>query len=239
MRTTRKIIARRIGRITFGGVLLIGVVRLIVAACSGELGRESINTSIYTGRGLDAARTIELTWLIATLAGVAAWRVAAHVRLPSNPEKLFAESLMVPAAGIALLLPITLHMPVILVIRDSAAFDVWVVASMWITGLAHAVFAITSVVRGKQLIAGEATWSPRKIYIATVVTSCVPFAVLYAIPPVIVAITALPFVPLLRAMEWIVVRERRELADAQHALPRAIATVSRSRTASPSRTNPA
>ncbi len=237
MRTTRKIIARRIGRITFGGVLLIGVVRLIVAACTGELGREAI----YNGRGLDAARTIELTWLIATLAGVAAWRVAAHVRFapnPPNPERLFAESLMVPAAGIALLLPVTLHMPVILVIRDSAAFDVWVVASMWITGLAHAVFAITSVVRGKQLIAGEATWSPRKIYIATVVTSCVPFAVLYAIPPVIVAITALPFVPLLRAMEWIVVRERRELADAQHALPRAIA-VSRSRMASPSRSNPA
>jgi len=31
------------------------------------------------------------------------------------------------------------------------------------------------------------------------------------IPPVIVEITALPFVPLLRAMAWIVARERREL----------------------------
>ena len=235
MRTTRQIIARRIGRITFGGVLLAGVVRLIVAACSHELGREAI----YTGHGLDAARTIERTWLIATLAGVVAWRVAAHVRFAPNPERLFAESLMVPAAGIALLLPITLHMPVILVIRDSAAFDLWVVASMWITGLAHAVFAITSVLRGKQLIAGEATWSPRKIYIATVVTSCVPFAVLYAIPPAIVAITALPFVPLLRAMAWIVVRERRELAAAQHALPRAIAVISRPSPASPSRSDPA
>ena len=98
---------------------------------------------------------------------------------------------------------------------------------MWITGLAHAVFAITSVLRGKHLVAGKPTWSPRKIYIATVVTSCVPFAVLYAIPPAIVALTALPFVPLLRAMEWIVARERRELADAQHALPRAIAVLSR------------
>jgi hypothetical protein len=77
-------------------------------------------------------------------------------------------------------------------------------------------------VRSKQLVTGRPAWSPRKIYIATVVTSCVPFALLYAIPPVIVALTALPFVPLLRAMEWIVTRERRELADARHALPRAI-----------------
>ena len=223
MRTTSQMIARRIGRITFGGVLLAGVVHLIVAACSGELGRESI----YAGRNLDAARTIELTWLIAVVAGVVAWRVALRMQLAWNPERLFAESLMVPAAGIALLLPITLHMPVILVIRDSAAFDVWVLASMWITGLAHAVFAITSALRGKQLVAGSATWSPRKIYIATVVTSCVPFAMLYAIPPTIVAITALPFVPLLRAMEWIVIRERRELASAPHALPRAIAVLSR------------
>src|SRR4051812_25556978 len=167
MRTTSQIIARRIGRITFGGVLLVGVVHLIVAACSGE--------SISTGRNLDAARTIELTWFTALIAGVVAWRVAMRMRLAWTPERLFAESLMVPAAGIALLLPITLHMPVILVIRDSAAFDLWVVASMWITGLAHAVFAITSALRGKQLVAGEATWSPRKIYIATVVTSCVPF----------------------------------------------------------------
>lgn len=224
MRTTSEITARRFGRITFGGVLLVGVGRLIATAFSGELGR----ASIYTSRGLDAARTIELTWLIAVLAGVVAWRVATHVRFAPNPERLFAASLMVPAVGIALLLPITLHMPVILVIRDSAAFDVWVVASMWITGLAHAVFAITSALRGKQLVTGDATWSPRKIYIATVVTSCVPFAVLYAIPPVIVAITALPFVPLLRAMEWIAVRERRELATARHPLPRAIAVVSRS-----------
>jgi hypothetical protein len=223
MRTTRQIIARRIGRITFGGVLLGGVARLIMTACSGELGHDVL----FPSRGLDAARTIELTWLIAALAGVVAWRVAARVRFTPDPEMLFAESLIVPAVGIALLLPITLHMPVILVICDSAAFDVWVVASMWITGLAHAVFAITSALRGKQLVAGEATWSPRKIYIATVVTSCVPFAVLYAIPPVIVAITALPFVPLLRAMKWIVVRERRELANAQHALPRAIAVMSR------------
>lgn len=211
MRTTSQIIARRVGRIAFGLVLLAGVAHLIVAG------------------GFGAARTIELTWLTAGLAGVVAWRVASRVRFAPNPERLFAESLMVPAAGIALLLPITLHMPVILVIRDSAAFDVWVLASMWITGLAHAVFAFTSAVRGKHLVAGKPAWSPRKIYIATVVTSCVPFAVLYAIPPAIVALTALPFVPLLRAMDWVVTRERQELADAQHALPRAIAVAARPR----------
>jgi hypothetical protein len=208
MRTTSQIIARRVGRIAFGVVLLAGVVHLILAG------------------GFSAARIIELTWLAAGLVGVVAWRVASRVRFAPNPERLFAGSLMVPAAGIALLLPITLHMPVILVIRDSAAFDVWVLASMWITGLAHVVFAFTSALRGRQLVAGRPTWSPRAIYVATVVTSCVPFAVLYAIPPAIVALTALPFVPLLRAMAWVVTRERQEIADAAHALPRAVVIAS-------------
>jgi hypothetical protein len=54
-----------------------------------------------------------------------------------------------------------------------------------------------------------------------------PFVVLYAIPPALVALTALPFLPLLRAMERIVTRERDELAGAPHVLPRAVAAIAR------------
>jgi hypothetical protein len=219
MPTTSQVIARRIGRITFGGVLLVGIACLIAAAWSGEL----VHHSMRFGPRLDATAIIGLTWLVAAVAGVVAWRVALRVRLAGTADTLFAESLMVPAAGIALVLPITLHLPVVLALGDREAFDIWVAVSMWITGLAHLVFAFMSALRGYQLVAGKPAWSPRKIYTATVVTSCVPFLVLYAIPPVLVAVTALPFVPLLRAMERIVNRERAELAGAPHLLPRAIA----------------
>jgi hypothetical protein len=59
------------------------------------------------------------------------------------------------------------------------------------------------------------------------ITSCVPFVVLYAIPPMLVAITALPFIPMLHAMERMVGRERTELAVVAGTLPRAIAVAPR------------
>jgi hypothetical protein len=213
MPTTSQIIARRIGRITFGSVLFVGVAYL-VAACTGW----------WDGpREINAARVITVTWLCAALAGMLARFIAARVCVSQRPDWLFAESLMVPAAGVALLLPITLHMPVALLLGDGEGFDFWVVLSLWITGLPHVVLAATSAMRGYQLVAGKIAWSPRRIYLATVVTACVPFVVLYAVPPVIVALTGLPCLPLLYMMERIVVRERAEIARLPQPLPRAVA----------------
>lgn len=212
----RQIFARRVGRIAFGVVLLAGVAWLTTTAWSGSLGPHRMPK-------LDAARIIALTWLAAVIAGVAARAIAARVPWSRSSEALFAESLMVPTAGIALVLPITLHMPLVLLAADSSAFDIWVMASLWITGLTHVVFATLGVVRARQLVAGKPALSPRKIYVVTLITSCVPFVVLYAIPPVLVAITALPFVPMLYAMERVVRRERAELDAVAGSLPRAIA----------------
>jgi hypothetical protein len=218
-----EIFARRIGRIVFGGVLIAGVAYLVAAACAGLSG----SPWILGGRNLGAARIIGVTWLIATLGATVARRLASRLRFAGDPDRLLAESLMAPAMGIALLLPITLHLPVVLLVGDSAAFDTWVVASMWITALPHAVFAFACTVRAYQLVAERTAWSPRGIYIATVVTSCVPFVVLYAVPPALVALTALPFLPMMRAMERIVARERAEAALAPYALPRAVVRLSR------------
>lgn len=213
-----QIIARRIGRITFGGVLLAGLVYLLAASCSDGCALPCM----HDAPGFHAARIIGLTWVAALAAGLLAARIAARLPIAFRPDRLFAESWIAPALGIALLLPITLHMPVVLLVGDAQMFDTWVVASIWITGLAHAVFAATCALRAYQLTAGRRAWTPRSIYVATLITSCVPFIVLYAIPPAIVALTALPFVPLLRAMETLVVREREEIARALHPLPRAI-----------------
>ncbi|HEU4735181.1 MAG TPA: hypothetical protein VFT22_45130 [Kofleriaceae bacterium] len=223
MPTTSQVIARRIARITFGSVLLVGVACLIAATCSPAFTHRAMEGAPR----LDAAAIIALTWVVAAVAAVVAWLIALRLPLHGAPDTLFAESLMVPAAGIALLLPITLHLPVVLALTDREAFDIWLVVSIWITGLAHLVFATMCALRGYQLVVGKPAWSPRKIYVATVLTSCLPFLALYAIPPALVALTGLPFIPLLRAMERIVTRERQELAGAPHRLPRAIVAPAR------------
>jgi hypothetical protein len=218
-----QIFARRIGRIVFGGVLIAGVAYLVAAACAGLSG----SPWILGGRDLGAARIIGVTWLVAALASTIARRIASRMRWAGGPDRLFAESMMAPAMGIALLLPITLHLPVVLLLSDAAAFDTWVVASMWITALPHAVFAFACAVRAYQLVADRTAWSPNGVYVMTLVTSCVPFVVLYAVPPALVAVTALPFIPMMRAMERIVVRERAEAAAAPQLLPRAVVRISR------------
>jgi hypothetical protein len=222
MTATRDLLARRIGRIAFGGVLLIGVAYLVVATSAG-----SVRRPWNDDQPLDAAKIISATWLAALLCGVVARHVARRLPMRWNPDALFAESVMAPVLGIALLLPLTLHMPIALLLADSDGFDTWVGLSLWITGLAHLVFAITSAMRGYQLVMGRPAYSPRRIVVVTLITSCVPFIVLIGIPPLLVVVTALPLVPLLRAMERFVARERAEAAEAPHALPRAITVLPR------------
>lgn len=212
-----QIFARRAGRIAFGLVLLVGVASIVTAAWSG----------FFETHGADrfgAVRRVGLTWLLAILAGAVVQAIAARLRWRPAAEALFAESVMVPTAGIALLLPITLHLPVVVLAAGASAFDFWVTASLWITGAAHVVFAGLCVLRARQLVAGRIAITPRAIYVATLVTSCVPFVLLWAIPPLLVGVTALPFVPMLHAMQRLVDRERAEIAAAPD-LPRATAVL--------------
>ena len=207
------LVARRLGWIVFGAVLLAGTAYLITAIWFGWTHRMAARVG--------ADRIIGTTWLIAAIAGFVTSRIAARSQRAWHPELLFAESLMVPAIGIAALGPITLHMAVVLPLWGSKAFDMWVLESLVITGLAHVVFAAASARRARDLVAGRPARSPRSVYLATVFASCVPFVVLLGIPPILVAITGVPFLPLLSAMETMVARERRDIAAASHPLPRA------------------
>jgi len=216
MPLTNQIFARRAGRTAFGAVLLIGVAYLATGAWQGSF-------SPHRAPRLDAMRIIATTWIAAIAAGLVVRAIAGCLRRPWTSEPQFARSVVVPALGIALLLPITLHLPIVVLVADPSGFDTWVMASLWITGLAHLVFATLCGLRGYQLVAGKPAVTPRKIYVITLITSCLPFVVLWAVPPALVAITALPFVPMLHAMARLVDRERLELATATQALPRAIA----------------
>ena len=111
-----QIFARRAGRIAFGLVLLVGVASLAAAAWSGFF-------RVRSPAGFGAVRLVGLTWLVAILAGAVVRAIAARLRWRPAAETLFAESVMVPTAGIALLLPITLHLPVVVLAAGAGAFD--------------------------------------------------------------------------------------------------------------------
>lgn len=219
MSVTSRVVARRIGRISFGAVLVVSAGYLATRGWRDDLFCDCRHATLPAP--LNAASVVVVTWLAAALVGAAAWAIASRCRF-ADPDVLAAESLMVPIVGVTLLLPITLHMPFVLAMGGVDAFDVWVTASLWITGFAHLVFAGLAALRAHQLAHGRPAWSPRRIYALTVIASCIPFVVLFAIPPVLVAVTALPLVKLLHRMERTVASERDELA-AVLALPRAIA----------------
>lgn len=207
------IFARRAGRIVASVVLLAGVVAVVAAAWSA-FDRPPPELHI--------AELIGFTWLAAVVLGAAAHGLVILVRPAWRPEALLAESWLLPAGALALLLPITLHLLVAVALGSAGSeFDRWVRGSMIITGMAHLLFAVLCMLRAHQLLRREPAIAPGNIFGAVVATSCVPFVVLFAVPPVLVALTGLPILPLLRAMAPRIERERAELAAMPHLLPRA------------------
>jgi len=198
-----RVIVRRRSRIAFGAILIVGACTLFVSALRGHP---------------VAALTVVVTWCAALAAG---WATRAFAAEGPDRDHLAVAGLAVPMVGIALMGPITLHMPLAM-LGGTQAFDEWVVMSAWITGPAHIAFALAITIRATQLARAQPAWSPRTVYLITVIVSCVPFVLLIAIPPMLVAVTGLPFLPILRAMQPLAERERDELSLAIHDLPFAI-----------------
>jgi hypothetical protein len=208
------IFARRVARIVASFVLLAGVVAIVANAWAFANDR--------AGPELHTAELIGFTWLAAVVLGATAHGLVILVRPAWRPEALLTESLLLPAGALALLLPITLHLLVALALGSAGTdFDGWVLASTFITGLAHLLFAGLCMLRAHQLLRREPAISPLRIFRAVVLTSCAPFAVLFAIPPLLVALTGLPLLPLLHAMAPRIERECAELAAMPGLLPRA------------------
>jgi hypothetical protein len=66
----------------------------------------------------------------------------------------------------------------------------------------HAVFAVLVGQRARGLIRGTPVKSVLRIFITTLLVSCVPFGT-FILPPIVVALTGLPLVLALRAMATI------------------------------------
>jgi len=193
--------ARRAGRVAFGWILIAGAAVLVASAFRSTAGG-------WLGfRGVHAAAILGASWAAAFVAaGIAYLTYRGEVRLTT--------SLVVPACGMALMLPLSIHLAFCLLVRhDATGFDEWAGLSMIATGIAHVVFASLAMARAHQLARGEPAISVGMIYFTCVACGAIPFVV----PVVYVALTGLPIIPLLAHMERIAARER-----GMRELPRAV-----------------
>jgi hypothetical protein len=194
----RDVVAYRAARVVFGVALLIGAGWLVTLAVRAEHGD--------LARGL--AEAIGEIWLAAIVAGLATHAVVRS--FPRNHEgtSLLHASFVVPTAGIALLLPLTLHLLVACVVglvHNPHDFDVWAGLSVVFTGPAHLVFAILATLRASALVRGRQPVSVKKIFWLTVLAGMLPMPI---VPSLFIAMTAIPIVPLLHLMTRLADRAR-------------------------------
>lgn len=199
------VFAKRAARIAFGIVLLLGMAALLDFA---------IAEGAHTPRGVHAWHIIVGSWLAAAIAAVVVWAVTVVRRPPRNSDALRRAALSVPAIGIALLLPLTLHLPFAL--NDLTAFDTWAVASLVVVGHVHLIFAFLVWRRARALTGNGRPITVARIYILTCIAAAFPFI----LPSPLVALTGIPVAALLVRMKTIAENDREH----SHAVPFAIAT---------------
>ncbi len=188
------VIGRRIARTWAGGVLLLGAALLFVRC---TLGSE---------HGMSPALIVIGTWFAAFVT----YRFAlAYQPRAWAPDTLARASLIVPTLGLLVLLPLTLHLPFFVMADALDVFAGWVAISALVTAPTTIVAGILIAVRCCHLAEGRAATgalSPVAIY-GIGIAACGPFLLL-VVPPVLIAFTGLPFIPLLAYQEKLVEREK-------------------------------
>lgn len=195
----------RASRLAFGTVMIAGFAELVrtTAARAGDGPFYDLN-QVPSGEW-HAWQTIVGTWIVAALAaGVGAFS-------PDRGSRFRVASYVLPSVGVALLLPLTLHMPIVLYAKGVEAFDDWVLYSGFFVLLAHITFAALVGARAKAIVEGGEPMSVHSIYAITVAMSCVPGLIVF-LPVVITTATGLPILPLLYLMERWANRARLEAA---------------------------
>jgi hypothetical protein len=197
----------RMGRLAFGITLLVGTAAMYLAAIED-----------HYADGLHAGEIVLVTWAAAFALGAAVR--AACGRSTRSAAGLQRSSVVIPAVGVALLLPLTLLMFGLQLAGDRIhEFDMWVQVAPLFVGVPHIVFAAMLGTRAARLVTGRAAPSPWMIYGWSVVASAFPGVLLYFIPSILVAVVGLPILPL---MFWMQPYLERERAREETELPRAV-----------------
>jgi hypothetical protein len=143
--------------------------------------------------------------------------------LAARIDALEFQSVWVPLVGWALVAPLSMHLLLAIVlgwvgVGQLEQFDWWILVSLVLTGVGHGVLCMMAVRFARRLRAWRTTsterapsvWAP---YGWTLLGACVPGIVLYAVPPLIAAVTSL-FIPVtFGALRQRVLAERAALAS--------------------------
>lgn len=188
--------ARRTGFLAGGLALLAGDALLVCSMVEQGLGH-----AIRGLPHLTAHAVLLAMWPLAILVGLAVYLMTA--RRPALVREPAADTAFaVPAFAAALCLPATIHLALFAMLgaqlRD---FDAWAAPAVALTAFAHFWFASYVGARAGQLARGELAITPRRIYWTTVRIAVIPGLLLLGIPCVLVALTGLPILPLMHAME--------------------------------------
>lgn len=192
------VIARRAAYIAFGLCLLAGMGAIVWRTLHGHA----------DGAGHDLA----LTWLGAVIVAVLVWRAALVFKPVPGGDALLRASLVIPAIGLACVLPLTMHGLWALLIHSTAhAYDNWFDTSLRVVGFAHVVFMILFAVHAQQLASTKRPgMTIGAIYSWTVLASCVPLG-MWILPEVLTAITGLPILVVMHVFDELAARERTAL----------------------------
>lgn len=189
------IAARRAGRFAFGLTLVIGSVGLVA--------------NVVHDSPLPSADLIPAIWIAAAVARIAVYSAMPPVSR-ERADELANAGLVLPSIGIALMLPLTIHLPFFLATGTASDFEGWVKLSAIITGPTHIALATLVAVRAGHLVVGKIPMSVMAIYGICVGVSCIPFAI-FVIPPFVVALTGLACIPLMMYQARIAEEERAEM----------------------------
>jgi hypothetical protein len=188
--------SRAVGRIVFGVVMILGAATFV--------------ERLLRVPEAHAAKTLAIIWLAALFAGWLFSQLASVTARRIDVADIFTLSWVLPTLGVALLVPLTLHIPFALALGgDLSSFDDWARISLAITGPAHVAFAFLSALRAARLAQGRLAMSATRIYIITLVAASIPFALLFFIPPLLVGLTGFFLVPFLTRLQEMIDRERR------------------------------
>jgi hypothetical protein len=204
--STAWILGRRAGRIAFGLALVAGATVVFWGSTTGRDVLAMVGIHTPGPSGFHGVRLFELIWAGAIAVALIVRGVVWVVAPPPRGDALLKASLVAPAIGLALMLPLSLHM---VVMRGS--FDEWVRLSIRVVGVAHVAFAALFAARAAGL-ARSAT--PRisigAIFLWTVLASFVPWP--FIIPQALTAVTGLFILPVLFLFDAIAAHERTALA---------------------------
>ena len=145
--------------------------------------------------------------------------------IEAQADKLEIASIALPIAGITFLAPLFLHWLVACVMGNDSAreYSEWIRISLVIVGHAHIALAVLGYLFARKLhrATNEAITNLRihrewaKIWLITIGVSCLPGIVLLLVPPLLVALTGIAFIPFMIAgLRHSILNERLLIARA-------------------------